>query len=554
MKIQQLPSLFFIFQYICFGIIFSFPSFSQNTIDSTNFYGKILLHPDKNSDLAAAFSYLEKSVHEDLGNGDTLKAVKKLRYITIGQIEVGALFAGEETATRALELLENLPVNPLIIESKKGLYNDLGMIYRILKDTNNAFRFYNESLKYCVSAKDSMIVLHNKGNIYHDMGNYSLAEKQFRDLYEISLANSDSLNQARALDNLGFSQSKLLHPDALSNMLAALQMRIQMNDLSGLYSSYSHLAQYYHHHSQKKEAMEYAEKAYRIAHSINSPSYIENSLANLLEIREDPISREYIKLNDSIEQAKLQKRNKYAGMQYNLSKEEKKTEENKLLQEKEKRKKQGYQYLGILLFFAIVAIYFIQRAHNRRNTIKQIYNTETRISKKLHDEVANDMYHIMTKIQHSSAESEILLDDLEKIYKKTRDISRDNAALVLEDDFGMQLKDLLQSYQQEGTVITTQNISQVDWNEISSIKKTTIYRLLQEMMTNMKKHSKASQVLISFTKSRKKLMIKYVDNGVGCKLKNKNGLKNMENRIKAVKGSIIFDTSPQKGFKIIITI
>ena len=554
MKISKFPSLFFIGYLASISLFSNFSLSAQEKIDSTEYYGKAFLKPDKSSNLVAAFNFFEKSIEQNLHNKDTLKAIRNLRYLVIGQYEVGALYESEGTATRALRLLDKLPLDPSVTAVKIGLYNDLGMVYRALKNPENAFRFYNEALKICKNANDSMPLINNKGNLYSDMGNYELAEKQFTTVYEISLRNSDSLNQARALDNLGFTQSKYNNPEALGNMLHALQIRLRGNDLPGTYASYMHLGKYYHSRSQDEEALKYAQKGYEIAHRINSPSYIQNSLVNLLEIRKDPISREFIKLNDSIEQARLQKQNKYAGMQYDISKEKKKTEANRLLQEKEKRKKQGFQFLGLLLTLGIVAIYFIQRSQNRKNTIRQIYKTETRISKKVHDEVANDVYHLMTKIQLTVPESDILLDDLEGIYKKTRDISRENTDLNLQDDFGAQLTDLLQSYRQEGTVITVQNISKVNWKAISSLKKITVYRILQELMTNMKKHSKASQVLISFQKNRNKLNIQYIDNGVGCHLNSKNGLQNAENRIKAIGGRIIFETAPHKGFKITLTI
>ena len=35
---------------------------------------------------------------------------------------------------------------------------------------------------------------------------------------------------------------------------------------------------------------------------------------------------------------------------------------------------------------------------------------------------------------------------------------------------------------------------------------------------------------------------------------NKNGLRNKENRIMAIKGTINFDTEPEKGFKVKITL
>ncbi|MFT6754570.1 MAG: signal transduction histidine kinase, partial [Urechidicola sp.] len=49
--------------------------------------------------------------------------------------------------------------------------------------------------------------------------------------------------------------------------------------------------------------------------------------------------------------------------------------------------------------------------------------------------------------------------------------------------------------------------------------KITIYRILQELMTNMKKHSKASHVVITFIQKPKRIFINYLDNSIGGKLK-----------------------------------
>ena len=71
-------------------------------------------------------------------------------------------------------------------------------------------------------------------------------------------------------------------------------------------------------------------------------------------------------------------------------------------------------------------------------------------------------------------------------------------------------------------------------------------------MVNMKKHSSASLVLIKFESDQKSILIHYTDNGKGCDKTRmvKNGILNMESRIQAAKGSIDFDTAPDKGFKV----
>ncbi|MNF04794.1 Sensor histidine kinase ComP [compost metagenome] len=75
-------------------------------------------------------------------------------------------------------------------------------------------------------------------------------------------------------------------------------------------------------------------------------------------------------------------------------------------------------------------------------------------------------------------------------------------------------------------------------------------------MVNMKKHSKASLVVIKFESDPKSILIHYTDNGIGCEKEkiSKNGLQNMEHRIQTVKGTIEFETEPDNGFKARIAI
>ena len=551
----KIPSLFcIIFLFFGMGFIPTQNLYSQIDTDSSDYYGKVFLDPNSTDNRTAAFHYFENGIKKDLEKKDILNAVRKLRFLTIGQREMGAYYDSEKSAAQALMLIETLPEDSLVLENKRGIYFDLGIAYRKLNNPENSLRYYEQALKLPINIKDSLMTLSNIGNVYADMGDDILAAEKFKYVYENFERLKDTFNMARAQDNWGFIQSKTNPVEGLENMLAALRIRIKNEDLPGMYSSYRHLATHYEYHSEKGKAMEYANKALAIALQLKSPSYLENALLNILKIRDDTIISQYIHLNDSIAESQLQKQNKYAAMQYDVSKEQKKTEDFRYLQEKEKRRTQQFQFLGILLLIALIAIYFIQRSQNRKNTIKQILNTEVRLSKKVHDEVANDVYHLMTKMQISDVESHSLLDDLENIYTKTRDISRETSDIGLKEDFGKQIMELLQTYQLDGTVITIQNLSQIKWKDFSEEKKTTIYRILQELMTNMKKHSKASQVLVSFQKMSNKLQIKYADNGIGSNLKNKNGLANVETRIKAIKGSINFETSPQKGFKITLTI
>ena len=71
-------------------------------------------------------------------------------------------------------------------------------------------------------------------------------------------------------------------------------------------------------------------------------------------------------------------------------------------------------------------------------------------------------------------------------------------------------------------------------------------------MVNMKKHSHAELVAITFKKTPKGVVITYADTGVGVAAEEiiySNGLQNTENRIKTIGGSFIFESAKGKGFK-----
>ncbi|MNL36638.1 Sensor histidine kinase LiaS [compost metagenome] len=115
---------------------------------------------------------------------------------------------------------------------------------------------------------------------------------------------------------------------------------------------------------------------------------------------------------------------------------------------------------------------------------------------------------------------------------------------------------MISGYKSPEINILINGFDTIRWNEIEKNKKIILYRILQELFVNMKKHSEASLASISFSIKNKNLHVIYIDNGVGIKnntLILKNGLQNVESRIKTINGTIIFGNNSQKGFKISFT-
>lgn len=86
--------------------------------------------------------------------------------------------------------------------------------------------------------------------------------------------------------------------------------------------------------------------------------------------------------------------------------------------------------------------------------------------------------------------------------------------------------------------------------ETKEIQK-TIYRLVQEALTNGIKHGQADRFIISVKYSDSDLNIYIGNNGIGVSVINKGfGMLSMEERIRLVSGEISFESSLGEGFNI----
>lgn len=523
-------------------------SFSQAAVDSSFHYYKTITAPVVPEDLPSGINFYTKKKEQDLNKKDTLSAIGDLRMLAIGEFKIGNTYDSENHIVEALDLIESMGFKDTLIDARVGLYNQLGRIYRASRNPNAAIHSFDQALELSRKTKDSIIILNNKANVYKDLRDYQNAIEIYSLLYQKSVRTKDTLQMALVLDNLGFVQSKLEVPKALENLMAGLKIRKDKNYLAGLYSSYRNLAEYYLLKNERSKALSYAGTALQVSKDLNSSSYQLDALSLFMNMDENPRVLEYKRLTDSLSEARQLAENKNAYLKYNVAEEQKKTQASNLLQEIESRKRLLYQFLVSIILLALIASYFIFRYRYRKAKIEEVYKTETRIAKKVHDEVANDIYKVMTSLENNPKIDTGVLDEIEKIYSKTRDISRENSVIELNEDYGQQLNDLLLGYKNEQVTVVTRNLLKMNWEEVSEIKKTTIYRVLQELMTNMRKHSMASSVALIFAKEGSKIQIKYRDNGIGCDLFKKNGLQNTETRIASINGTISFESRKDDGF------
>jgi two-component system, NarL family, sensor kinase len=98
-------------------------------------------------------------------------------------------------------------------------------------------------------------------------------------------------------------------------------------------------------------------------------------------------------------------------------------------------------------------------------------------------------------------------------------------------------------------------------NNIINIENGIVFfRILQEAINNIIKHSQAKEYYIKFITAKEFIKLIIIDDGIGFNIENiikegkANGLKNIENRIRSIGGEMLIESSLGNGTKIIISL
>ena len=508
----------------------------------------------------SAFYYFNKSkITFEISKDSANIVFNVIQMANIQQIN-GDYYGSKETLTEALPYVKN--DNNYIV----AINNFYGIADKELSLYDDAAFYYKQALKDATDSISKQSPLNNIAVVYIKQKKYDKAIEILKSILNQKFANKKEFakTKARVLDNLGFAYFKNGNSvKGFQFMTDGIQLRNKIADFYGSIESYLHLAEFYATTDSQK-SNEYAQIAYQIATKFRSIDERLKALSLLISNGSGTkYAQQYISLNDSIIKIRNNFKNKFAKIKYDSKKEKDENQKLKLERAENLLALQTAKYqriffvLGIIIL--VLTLIYLRKYYQNKNRIEKLeasYDTETRIAKDIHDELANDVFHAITYTQTQSLATENskenLIQKLDHIYTRVRGISRENNDVDTGTNFSSHLKEMLSTYNSTSTNVIINSIEKVNWDAIDEIKKVTIYRVLQELMVNMKKHSHAQLVVLKFESNQKSVFINYVDNGKGIE-KNKiikNGLQNMENRILAIKGTITFDTEPDKGFKV----
>jgi PAS domain S-box-containing protein len=187
-----------------------------------------------------------------------------------------------------------------------------------------------------------------------------------------------------------------------------------------------------------------------------------------------------------------------------------------------------------------------QQSEMLRTVLRTQEEERLRISQALHDSLAQLLYAATLKLQNSEAINDVYFTKasslLHQAIKETRKISFELAPSILKD-YGLTAALAEMASRISSKILTIEaKIAGLD-NRLPLQMETDIFRILQELVNNIVKHSGATKGLIKINKSGSKVEILVQDNGKGFSLqaeatKNGTGLSSIRNRISLYNGTM----------------
>lgn len=182
-----------------------------------------------------------------------------------------------------------------------------------------------------------------------------------------------------------------------------------------------------------------------------------------------------------------------------------------------------------------------------------------RLAKELHDGVASMVSAAKMSLENSlyiaedekTAQINKVLSILNETHQDVRMVAHDLMPVSLQNkDLWEAVVDYINYY--KGADILDINVSidsllkHQNWDPL---KKTALYRVLQELVQNVYKHAHATSLTLNCSIEDEYLVVKLTDNGVGFKTCETSGLgmKSIKDRVVYLNGAMKIDSKPDEG-------
>lgn len=428
--------------------------------------------------------------------------------------------------------------------------------------------------------------LNSLGALYEQNGDLKKALECYREsLEKYDLLKSD-LGKSYSYNNIGLIflyQNNF--SEASKNMMASLQLRLKLNDKNAVAMSYVNLAELYKAQKKYKEAIAYADSCIAYARKVNFQDVIQYTYSLIAQCYSDlgmynkayEYNLKHQHLKDSL--FNIKKSEQIADIQTKYDTEKK--EQQIKIQALEINKRNTYLIVSIAVFIVVLLIIYLMYNRYKLNQSNKLQleiikqqdlasraiidaeeNERKRIAGDLHDGLGQLFSAVKMNLSGLADRITVKDEGAKILYDKTIALVDESCVELRSISHNMMPNVLLKS----GLIAAVRDfVDKIDSSKlqvyleleglnenINSSTETVLYRVIQESVNNVIKHSGASRLDIQINNDKEGISISIEDNGKGFDAANKDkfegiGLKNIITRIELIKGFVEWDSSPGNG-------
>jgi len=491
---------------------------------------------------------------------------------------------------------------------------NIGNLYYELEQNKPAEQFYRKSLVLARKTKHLM----TEGNDLVNIGGIKFetavqkdslvnpieldsALFYFLEAENILLQLNATYNLSAVYNNIGriYSIKKDYHK-ALSFFEKGLQARILLEDKFGIGLSYINLAEIERLLGNNSKNIDYLNKAAELFLELKNYLNLKQAygkLAEAYEQKKDYVTslkfyQLYSNYKDSIYNEDNAKQMAEMQTKYDVEKKDLELAKNKA--ELETREKQAFIkniiIISIIILSAlavIMGILFYRKkqieqqakldaeiAHQKEIRTKAILDAEEkerrRIAQDLHDGVGQllsaaklNLSNLESKITTQTDEQKLAMQNalslVDDSVKEVRAVSHNMMPnTLIKQGLASAVREFITKLGNAPTLKVDLEIVGLD-TRLDNQVETVLYRVIQEIVNNIIKHAKASQISMQLIRHEAELSIMIEDNGVGFDTNQLDnfegiGLKGIQTRIEFLNGSVHFDSTVGRGTTVIIDI
>ena len=466
--------------------------------------------------------------------------------------------------------------------------NGIGWVYMEMGQYTEAVKWFQKALAVPgrqLPENNFCPVYSNLASCYGALSIYDSAHYYIGVAIALSRKSEDLTSEANSLvikANIVLSENR--PAEAIILLKQTIVLRKMLSDPYYILSDLCILSNIYASTGNTDQGLEVAAEAMDIARKHNIQAklpMVYTSFETNFAARKDyrqlaKVYEEHLALKDSIYQKALAEELAEKEARYGAEKKEKEIARQKLViqQEQNSRKVLLFSLSGIILLSAAGGVLYLQRskAKQQRKEFSAVLDAEQkeriRIARDLHDSIGQMLSVVkmnVSNIHYQATGAEQMqtgntLNIVDQTIQELRHISHN---LIPEElNFGIvnALEEMSRKINDAGTTRVQLEISE-HWDSKGLDKQfeLSLYRIVQEVLSNMIKHADATLIRICLRQKGNNILLSVADNGKGFDLstiRESKGLgwKNVTGRVKLLNGRMNIQSEKAGGTQIEINI